>query len=155
MATSPPLNFPRSCYRSQQVPKHSLQWLIRRRHRIISKALRANPCKLLSLLRLHRPLPLATQVKRHQQMERLVAVAGKGERREALRRDPDRELFLELADEGRIGCLARLNLAARKLPESRERPSRGTFGQQHTPVGVDQRAGNDKQNVQAHAYAPA
>src|SRR5262245_18396637 len=149
--------FPNSRRRrgSQQIPKHGFQWLIRRRHRVVGKSLRANPGKLLSLLRLHQPLPLATQVERHQQMKRLIAVAGEGEGCKALWRHLNPQLLSELADQGRLGCLARLNLAARELPQSRERPSWGTLGQQHTPVGVDQRAGNDKQNVQAHAYAPA
>src|SRR5262245_22659995 len=82
-------------------------------------------------------------------------MAGEGEGRQAIRGNPNPELLFELADEGGIGCLPGLDLAAGELPKPRQRPAGGTLGQQHAPVGIDEGAGNDKQNVQAHAYAPA
>src|SRR5215470_16117490 len=85
-------------WRSQQIAKHCLQRLIRRRHGIVGKSLGANPDELLSLLRRHHPLPLAAHIERHQQVKRLVAVTGEGECGQAFRIYRDPKLLLELAD---------------------------------------------------------
>ena len=77
-------------------------------------------------------------------MEVGVGVRGEGERREAARRDIDAELLGELADQRRLGRLARMHLAAGKFPEPGERLARRTLGQQHPPVGVDQRDRRDE-----------
>ena len=63
----------------EQVPQHRLQWLVRRRHRIVGKPFRAHPGQLLPLPRRHLALPLAARIEGHQQVKRLVAVTGKGQ----------------------------------------------------------------------------
>ena len=51
----------------------------------------------------------------------------------------DAELLVELADQSRLGQLARLDLAAGKFPQARHgAPGRAPL-QQHPPFGVDQR----------------
>src|SRR5687767_3487087 len=79
---------------SEQVPQHGLQWLVRRRHRVVGKPLRAHPGELLPLSRRHLALPRAAHVEGHQQVERLVGMTGEGEGRQTLGRNLDAELLL-------------------------------------------------------------
>ena len=60
---------------------------VRRRHRVASQVLRAHPFQRLAVERLHEPLPTATDIERHQEVEVFVSVAREGERREAGRLD--------------------------------------------------------------------
>src|ERR1700742_1212617 len=69
---------------------------VRWRHRIGPKILRPHPFEPLSVERLDEALPAAADVKRHQEVEVVVKMAGEGERREAIGFDRDSEFFLEL-----------------------------------------------------------
>ena len=70
-------------------------------------------------------------------------MAREGQRREAglLHRDP--ELLAQLADQRLLRSLARLDLAAGKLPQACELLSFGPLGQKDAVVRVDQGDGND------------
>src|SRR5258707_8916887 len=75
-------------------------------------------------------------------MKGLVSVAGKGERRQTWLADGDADLLMQLADQRLFRPLARLDLAAGKFPQPRERLALRALREQHAPVGVHQRAGN-------------
>ena len=77
-------------------------------------------------------------------------MARKGQRREALFLDGDSQLLIQFADQSRLRPFARLDLAARKFPQARHRFSVGALRQQHASVGIDQRAGGDKNEFDAH-----
>ena len=70
---------------------------------------------------------------------------GEGERRQAGGGYVDADFFLQFADQCRFGGLAGVQLAAREFPQAGHllalRPPR----QQHSSVGVDQRAGGNQQ----------
>ena len=53
--------------------------------------------------------------------------------------DLDAQLLLELADQRRLGQLARLDLAAGKFPQARHRPAGRALLQQDPALAVDQR----------------
>src|ERR1700733_7387751 len=76
----------------EQIPQHRDERLVGGRHRIIGELRRAHPFQSLALARHDDPLPFAAQVKRHQQVEGLVAIRGEGVRREAALVDRDAEL---------------------------------------------------------------
>src|ERR1700734_2104175 len=67
----------------EEIAQQRDQRLVGRRHRVIGKLLRPHPGKRLVLARLRHALPTAAQIQRHQQMDALVFVRRKGERREA------------------------------------------------------------------------
>src|SRR5262245_13445983 len=83
-----------------------------------------------------------------------IGVAGEGERREAGFADDDAELLLELADQGRFGALARLDLAAGKFPQARHCFAGGALGEQHAAVRVHEGAGGNQDEVCAHDLRP-
>jgi hypothetical protein len=80
-------------------------------------------------------------------VELVIGVAREGERREARRADRNAEFLHEFADERLFRPLARLQLAARKLPQARQRASGRALRQQNAAVGVDQRAGDDENEL--------
>ncbi len=86
-------------------------------------------------------------------MKALVTVRGEGERREAGFGDVDAELLLELADQRRLRRLARQHLTARKLPKPGHRLALRALRQQHAPVGVDERDGDDENDREFGAFS--
>ena len=77
-------------------------------------------------------------------MEFFVGVAREGERRETILAHDDAEFFLEFADQRVLGPLTGFDLAAGKLPQAFHRLAGRAAGEQHPPVGIDQRAGGDQ-----------
>ena len=59
----------------------------------------------------------------------------------------DIQLLLQFADQGGLGRLAGLELAAGEFPEAGERLALGALGDEHPAVGVDQRTGGDQQQA--------
>ena len=108
-----------------------------------SRSLRPHPFERLTLARLHKTLPAAADVERHQQVEVFVGVAREGKRREAVGFDFDAEFLTQFADQRLLGALAGFELAAGKLPQPRELLAFGALSDQHAAVGVDQRDGDD------------
>ena len=123
----------------QKVAQHCDKRLVGRRHRVVAEPGRAHPGEPLPFARRRNSRPFAADVKRHQQMEVGVGVGREGERREATRRDVDAEFLGELADQRRLRRFTRVDLAARKLPQPGHGLARRALGEQHPPVGVDQR----------------
>jgi len=71
-------------------------------------------------------------------------VAGEDEGRQAGFADLYAQLLAQLADQGRLGPLARLDLAAGKLPQPRKGLALRPFGDQHPPIDIDQGDGDDE-----------
>ena len=70
--------------------------------------------------------------------------AGKCRRRQACRLDIDTEFLVQLADQRRLRSFARLDLATRKLPQSCVIFIRWTLLDQHAPLAIDERRGNNR-----------
>ena len=82
-------------------------------------------------------------------------MAGKGQRREAVRLDNDSEFFVQFADQAFLRRFPRIDLAARKLPESGERLAFRALSQQHPAIGIDQRTGRHKDDRMRRSVSPA
>ena len=93
-------------------------------------------------------LPAAAHPERHQQLERLIGVAREAKGREAGLLHHDAEFLVQLADQRLLRALARLDLAAGKLPEPRELLTLGPLGDEDAPVGIDEGAGGDEDKLQ-------
>ena len=72
-------------------------------------------------------------------MPAAIVGAGEGGGREAGLVGGDPELFLELANKRALGPLARLDLAARKLPQACHGAARQPLLEEHPALAVDQR----------------
>jgi len=93
----------------------------------------------------HRPAcPAAAQIERHQQVELVVRVAGKGERGEATDGYVDAKLLPQLTDQSGLGRFAGIKLAAGELPQPGHATPLGPAREQDAAVGVDQRTGGDE-----------
>src|SRR5262249_39407820 len=135
---------------SEQVHQVRDQRLVGRRHRIFAHLARPRPGELLAFARRDDPVPAAADVERHDDVKLRIGMAGERQRRETLLVDDNAQLLLELADERVLGSLARLDLAAGKLPQPGHRLSRRTLRDQHATVGIDQGAGRNEENF-AHS----
>src|SRR5271166_5871824 len=127
----------------QQVLEMGDQRRVRRRHRVASQVLRARPFQRLAVEWPHKTLPPPADIERHQEVEVFVGVAREGERGEAGRPDLDAELLAEFADKRVLRPLARIDLAAGKLPQALERLALGPLRDQHPPVDVDEGGRDD------------
>jgi hypothetical protein len=78
-------------------------------------------------------------------------MTGKGQRRQALLIDDDSQFLLQFADQTLFRALSGLDLATGKLPKTGHRFAFRTLGKEHTSVGVDQRAGGDKDKIHTHS----
>jgi hypothetical protein len=81
-------------------------------------------------------------------VKRIVSVARKNERSEAGLTDIYSEFLLQFPDQGLLRALARLDLAARKLPQAGELLALRPLGDQDAAVGVDQGHGDDENGGQ-------
>lgn len=97
--------------------------------------------------RCDKALPASTQVKWHEQVKRIVTVAGKDEGREAGLGDLNAEFFFELPHQTRLGGFPRINLTARKLPQPFQMFTTRPFRDQDTPVHVNHGHGGDEENL--------
>ena len=82
-------------------------------------------------------------------MEVRVAVRGEAQRDQVVRRDPNAEFLMTLADQRRLRGLNRLDLAAGKLPEAGHGFAVRSARQQHPSGRLDQRD-RDHQHHSAH-----
>src|ERR1700688_4488367 len=126
---------------------------VSRRHRVVAQLVGADPGEVLALARDHLAVPATADVKRHQQMKRLVSMARKRQRREAGFLHGDADFLVQFADQRRFRPLARLNLAAGEFPQACERLSLRPLRDQHALVVVDQRAG-DHEDYFDMSHAP-
>src|SRR5579871_969299 len=102
--------------RSNEIAQPRHERGVRRRHRIVAQVVRPHPCEGLVLLGLDQAIPASTQVQWHEQVKRIVTVAGKHERGEAGLNDVNAELLAELSDQAGLRSFPFLNLTAWKLP---------------------------------------
>ena len=86
------------------------------------------------LARLRHPLPFATDEKWHQKVKAFISVRGKCQRRQARCLCRHTQLFFEFADQRRLGTFSGLDLATRKLPQSRELLSRRPLRDEDTTI---------------------
>src|SRR5687767_9684667 len=129
---------------SQQIAQGGDQRLIGRRHRIVAQRLRSHPFEGAVLARLRHSLPLTADEKWHQKVKVLVRMGSKCQGREARRFGRNPKLLLKFADQCRLRRLARLELTAGKFPKPRKRFFRRPLRNKYSPVGVDQRTGDDQ-----------
>ena len=83
-------------------------------------------------------------------MEVGIDVAREGQRCEALLLDDDSQFLLQLADQALFRPLAGFDLAAGKLPQPAIDFPSGRCAMQHAAVGIDERAGGNKDEFDAH-----
>ena len=60
--------------------------------------------------------------------------------------DLNAQLLVEFADQAGLGALARLDLAARKLPKAGQLFALGALAKQHPPVRIHEGGGGDQQD---------
>ena len=84
-------------------------------------------------------------------MKVAISMAGEAQRRQTGFGGVDAEFLAQLADQGRLRRFPGLDLAARKLSQSRHLLSGGPARQQNPPVGIDQGDGTDDHDRQAAA----
>jgi hypothetical protein len=77
-------------------------------------------------------------------------MTGKSQRRQTFLIDDDSQFLLEFADQTLFRTLSGFNLAAGKLPKAGHRFTFRTLGEKHTPVGIDERTGGDKDKIHIH-----
>ena len=126
------------------------QRLIGGGHLVIPEQVRPNPGEPLAFLRGGESLPAPADIERHQKMEVFVSVACEGQRRQARLPHDNAKLLLQLADQRLFGTLAGLDLASGKLLYARHRLAGRTLGEQHAAVGIDQGAGGNQNEFDAH-----
>jgi len=140
------------------------QRFVGRRHRIVAQLGRPRPFELLSFPRLDEPFQRRQNVERHEQVEVGVGMARKGQRREALLLDGDSQFLPQLSNQALFGPFARLDLAARKLPQSRidlpggrcamsTRPSGSISAQAATRTSLTLTAGLNLKEWRVKAYS--
>ena len=83
-------------------------------------------------------------------MEVRVAVTRESERRQTRLLHVDAKFLLQFPDQGLLGTFARLDLAAGEFPQAGPRLACGPLGEQHAAVRVDQGAGGNKNEFDAH-----
>ena len=128
----------------QQIRQMRDQRNVRGRHRIVAQLVRTHPCELLALAWRDGAFPFPADVKRHQQMEAVIAVTGERQWRKTRLFDLDPEFFVQLTDQRGLRPLAGLELAAGKFPQPRKRLALGPLRDQDAVVRIDQRAGDDE-----------
>ncbi|CDX42391.1 hypothetical protein MPLDJ20_50027 [Mesorhizobium plurifarium] len=133
--------------KSQKIDEELDERRVGRRHRIVAHLPRPDPFEPLPFFGLRDPTEAAADIKRHQQMEIVIGMAGEGERRQARNLRFDAEFLMQFADQALLRRLAGLDLAAWKLPQPGELFTLGTLRQEDAPVGVDQRAGGDQKQA--------
>jgi len=77
-------------------------------------------------------------------VKQIVTVGRKNEGSQARVGDGDAQFLVQFADQARLRRLSGLDLAARKFPQAGQLFALRPPADQHPPVGVDQRAGRDK-----------
>ena len=95
-----------------------------------------DPGEILTFPGANSAFPYSAEKQVHQQVEPGIGVGREGEGGEATLRDLNPDLLLELAAQRVFRCLAWLDLAAGKLPETRERPSCWSPRKQYAPVAI-------------------
>ena len=138
---------------SQQRHQVRHQRFIRRRHRIVAKPVRSHPGKPGMDLRIHLALPFAAHIQRHQQMEIGIAVTRERKRGEACFPNGYSQLLRQFPDQRFFRTLTRLDLAAGKFPKPGHRLAGRPLGDEHAAVGIDEGAGNNKNQSGAHNRA--
>src|SRR5207253_1824404 len=83
-------------------------------------------------------------------MEVFIAVDCEGQRRQARLSDDNAKFLFQLPDQRFLGPFARLDLASGELPQARHRFAGGPLGEQHAAVGIDEGAGGNKNEFDAH-----
>ena len=83
-------------------------------------------------------------------MEVFVSVTCEGQRRQTRLPHDNAEFLVQLPDQRLFGTLAGLDLASGKLPQARHRLAGRTLGEQHAAVGIDQGAGGNQDEFDAH-----
>ena len=136
----------------EQIAEWRDQRLVGRRHRIVPQRLRPHPLERRMLERARGPLPFSADVKWHQQVKGFIRMAGKRQRREAGLLRLDRQLFVAVRGSARPPAFRPARPCRREIPTALPALTLRPLADQHAPVGIDQRAGNDQQH--AHA-APA
>src|SRR5262245_58910424 len=95
---------------SQQRHQVRNQRNVRRWHRIILQPIWLDPRESLAFSAGDAPLPSPTDVKRHEQMEVGIGMAGEGQRRKTRFLDGDRELLAQFSNQSFLRPLARFDL---------------------------------------------
>ena len=144
---------PWSSPNSQQIAKSDLERLVGRRHVVEVQRVGLHPEKLLAFMRGHVSPPAAAEIDRHQQVEIGISVARESERRQIALLDLDAKLLVQLADQGFLRLLSRLDLASGKLPQAGERSPWRAFGDQHGALLIEQCAGRDDNDRALRALA--
>lgn len=98
-------------------------------------------------LRLHETLPAPAQVEWHEQVKRIVTVAGKDEGGQTRLGNPNAQLLGELPYQAFLWGFPRINLTAWKFPQPFHLFTTWSFSDEHASIGVDERRGGDEENL--------
>ena len=85
----------------------------------------------------------------------LVAVACKRKRRKTGGGHRDPQLFVQFTDQSLFGVFARFDFAAGKFPQPCERFSLWTLSKKHTAIGIDERTGDNQNELLGPAASSA
>src|SRR5215470_19191844 len=121
------------------------------RHRIVAQLVRTDPGEPLIFLRRDYSLPAPTDIERHQQVKISVSMTREGERRQAVFLDDNAELLLQLADQRRLGRLARFDLAAGEFPQASHGTPGRSLGNEDTPIRIDEGARGNQHEFDHHS----
>ena len=83
-------------------------------------------------------------------MEILIGVAREGQRRQARLAHDNAKFLFQFPDQSFFGPFAGLDLAAGEFPQACHRFAGGTLGEQYAAVGIDEGAGGNKNEFDAH-----
>src|SRR3954447_11644971 len=101
---------------SQQVRQMRNERNVCGRHRVVLQAGGPDPREGLAFLRRRETLPSPAYKQRHQEMKVWISVTRKSQRGETRFFYDNSQFLLEFPDEGRLGRLARFDLATREFP---------------------------------------
>src|SRR5205823_1873185 len=122
------------------------QGLVGGRHGILPQLSRLHPREPLALARRDDPVPASAHVERHQDVKLRIHVARERQRGEALLIDRNAQFLRKLADQRLFRPLARLDLAARKLPKPGHALPRRTLRDQHAAIRIHEGAGRNEEH---------
>src|SRR5665213_2298584 len=124
---------------------------VRRRHFVIPQPVWFYPGELLPLGCGDLSLPAPANIERHQEMEAGIGMARESEWCETGFIDDDAQFLLQLPDQTLFRRFTIFDLAAGKLPQACHRLAGRTLSDQHPAVGIDEGAGGNKDDFDAHS----
>ena len=113
----------------------------------VHQRLVADPAKIAVFAPFNLTLPPPANKHRHQQVELIIGVTGKGKRSQTGFSHVYAQFFLQLANKRGFRLFSRFHLATGKLPQSGQVFTFGALRNQDTTIPINQRTGNDENEL--------